>query len=64
VEDWTKCEEKFIYESYIHHIAAVHGKISSVLYEAARYINGLTFDAVEPTEEEIKGWLTGRRDGL
>ena len=58
--DWTKWEEKLIYGPYIHHVAAVHGKVSPVLYEAARYIDGLALDAVEPTEDEIKGWLAGR----
>ncbi len=58
--DWTKWEERLIYGPYIHHVAAVHGKVAPVLYEAARYIDGLTLDAVEPTREEIKGWLAGR----
>lgn len=58
--DWTKWEEKLIYGPYIHHVAAVHGKVAPVFYEAARYIDGLSLDAVEPTEEEIKRWLAGR----
>lgn len=49
-KDWSKWEEKLIYGPYIHHVAAVHGKVSPVLYEASRYIDGLTLDAVEPTE--------------
>lgn len=58
-KDWTKWEDRLIYGPYIHHVAAVHGKAAPVLYEAARYIDGLTLDAVEPTEEEIKAWLRG-----
>lgn len=58
--DWTKWEEKLIYGPYIHHVAAVHGKVAPVLYEAARFIDGLTLDAVEPTEEEIRAWLRGK----
>lgn len=59
--DWTKWEEKLIYGPYIHHVAAVHGKVSPVLYEATRYIDGLTIDAVEPSEEEIRGCLRGNQ---
>ncbi len=58
--DWSKWEERLIYGPYIHHVAAVHGKVSPVLYEAVRYIDGLALDAVEPAEDEIKGWLAGR----
>jgi L-fucose isomerase-like protein len=58
--DWTKWEEKLIYGPYIHHVAAVHGKFSPVLYEAARYISGLDLDAVDPGEEEIRDWIAGR----
>jgi len=58
--DWTKWEEKLIYGPYIHHVAAVHGKVSPVLYEASRYIDGLDLDAIDPGEEEIKDWIAGR----
>jgi len=58
--DWTKWEERLIYGPYIHHVTAVHGRVSPVLYEASRYIEGLTLDAIEPTEEEIRSWLRGR----
>ena len=57
VGDWPKWEEKLIYGPYIHHIAAVHGKISPVLYEAVRYIDGLSLVAIEPGEDEIKDFL-------
>jgi len=40
-------------------VAAVHGKVSPVLYEAARYIDGLTLDAIDPGEDEIRKWLRG-----
>lgn len=57
VGDWPKWEEKLIYGPYIHHVAAVHGKISPVLYEAARYIDDLALDAIEPGEDEIRDFL-------
>ncbi|MCL4416944.1 MAG: hypothetical protein M1365_09650 [Actinobacteria bacterium] len=64
VKDWTKWEERLIYGPYIHHVAAVHGKISPVLYEAVRYIKGLILDAIDPDEDEIRDYLTGRSDSL
>lgn len=42
----------------------MHGKIPPVLYEATRYIDRLTINAVEPAEEEIKRWLYGRKNKL
>ncbi len=60
VKDWTKWEDRLIYGPYIHHIAAVHGKVAPVLYEASRFIDGLKLDAVEPEEDEIKKWLRGK----
>jgi L-fucose isomerase-like protein len=59
-KDWTEWEERLIYGPYIHHVAAVHGKVAPVLYEAARFIDGLSLDAVEPDEDEIRKWLRGR----
>ena len=59
-KDWARWEEKLIYGPYIHHVAAVHGKVSPVLYEAARYIDELKLDAIDPGEDEIRKWLRGR----
>ncbi len=52
--DWPKWEHRFIYGPYIHHVAAVHGKAAAALYEACKYIPGLTPDPVEPSQEEIE----------
>ena len=60
VNDWPLWEEHIIRGPYIHHVANVHGQVAPVLYEACRYIPGLTPDPVEPTEVEIQAWLRGQ----
>ena len=57
VNDWPMWEEKIIYGPYIHHISCSYGNFAPVLYEATRYIDGLTFDPADPTLEEIKKYL-------
>ena len=57
VGDWSLWEEKIIYGPYIHHISCIYGKYASVIYEASRYLNGVTFDPTQPTEEEIRKYL-------
>jgi L-fucose isomerase-like protein len=52
--DWPKWEHRFIYGPYIHHVAGIHGKAATALYEACKYIPGLVPDPVEPTREEIE----------
>jgi len=42
----------------------VHEKISPVLYEMARYIKGLTLDAVGPSENMIRDYLLGKKDSI
>jgi L-fucose isomerase-like protein len=54
VKDWPLWEEKIIYGPYIHHVSCTYGNLAPAIYEATRYINGLTFDPVNPTLEEIK----------
>ena len=58
-KDWPELEHRLIYGPYIHHVTGVHGKIAPVLYEACRYIPGLTPDPVDPTREEIEKYLIG-----
>jgi len=53
-KDWPKWEHRFIYGPYIHHCVGIYGKIAPALYEACRYIPGLSPDPVEPTREEIE----------
>lgn len=57
--DWPLWEHKFVYGPYIHHCAGIHGKLAPALYEACRYIPGLTPDPVDPTEEQILKYLRG-----
>jgi len=57
VNDWPFWEEKIIYGPYIHHTSCIYGNFASVLYEATRYLEGVTFDPAEPTLEEIKSYL-------
>jgi L-fucose isomerase-like protein len=54
VKDWPLWEEKIIYGPYIHHVSCAYGNFAPVIYEATRYIDGLAFDPVYPTLEEIK----------
>jgi len=57
VNDWPMWEEKIIYGPYIHHTSCIYGNYAPVLYEATRYLDGVTFDPAEPTLEEIKTYL-------
>ncbi len=57
VKDWKNWERKLVYGPYIHHVAAVHGKVSPVLYEASRYMDGVIFDPIEPDKDEITDWI-------
>ncbi len=54
VNDWPMWEEKIIYGPYIHHTSCIYGKYSSVLYEATRYLEGVTFDPAEPNIDQIR----------
>jgi len=58
-KNWPKWEEKIIYGPYIHHVVGVHGRFAPILYEACKYIPGLTPDPVEPTAEEIAAYWRG-----
>lgn len=56
-KDWPKLEHKVVYGPYIHHCVGVYERIAPVLYEACKYIPGLTADPVDPTTEEIEAYL-------
>ena len=60
VPDWPLWEERIIEGPYIHHVAATYDKVAPVLYEATRFIPGLTPDPVQPTAQEIRDYLRGR----
>lgn len=59
VNDWPLWEEKLVTGPYVHHSVGIHANAIPVLYEACRYIPGLTPDLVDPTEQEIQAWLRG-----
>lgn len=44
VNDWPRWERRFIEGPYIHHVSAAYGRASRVLFEACKYIPGLTAD--------------------
>lgn len=46
VKDWPTWERAFIEGPYIHHVAACYGIYSNVMQEAARYIDGLKYEAL------------------
>lgn len=54
VNDWPLWEEKIIYGPYIHHVSCIYGNYAVAIYEATRYIDGLIFDPVEPSLNEIR----------
>ncbi len=46
-DNWDRWEEKLIFGPYIHHLSGIHGSLGRVLKEAARYMPGVTLDAME-----------------
>jgi L-fucose isomerase-like protein len=54
VNDWPLWEEKIIYGPYIHHTSCMYGKYAPAIYEACRYLEGVSFDPANPTMEEIR----------
>lgn len=59
VNDWPLWEEKLVTGPYVHHSVGIHANVIPALYEACKYIPGLTPDPVDPTEDEIRSWLRG-----
>lgn len=59
VNDWPLWEEKLVTGPYVHHAVGINANVIPVLFEACKYIPGLTPDPVDPTEDEIKAWLRG-----
>jgi L-fucose isomerase-like protein len=61
VKDWLKLEKKLVEGPYIHHCVAIHGSIVPVVYEACKYIDGLSIDLYDDDEEQcIQNYLLGR----
>lgn len=59
VNDWPLWEEKLVTGPYVHHAVGIHANAIPAIYEACKYIPGLTPDPVDPTEDEIRAWLRG-----
>src|SRR5699024_1935021 len=55
-DNLARMETKLVYGPYIHHIAAVHDEVVSVLYEACKYLN-IKPDFYDPIEEDVKSYL-------
>lgn len=54
VGDWPLWERKLVMGPYVHHCAGTYGHVAHILYEACRYIPGLTPDPAQPDVEEIE----------
>jgi len=61
VPNWPLWEERLIYGPYIHHIVGIHGKLAPALYEGTKYL-GVEPEPVQPTEEEIRGYMRGQAE--
>ena len=59
VDNWVKWERKLVEGPYVHHCVGVHADVIPVLFEAVKYIPGITLDPVDFTEEDIVEWLNG-----
>jgi L-fucose isomerase-like protein len=59
VKNWTKLEDKLVTGPYVHHCVGIHSDIVPVIYEACKYIPGLTPDLYDDNDEEIRAWLRG-----
>ncbi len=61
VEDWLVLERKLVEGPYIHHCVGVHGDFMPVVYEASKYIPGLTVDMYDVgAQAKIDAYLYGR----
>ena len=58
VANLKRLEAKVVEGPYIHHVAAIHGDIVPVIYEACKYL-GLTPDLYDPIEDKVKAYLHG-----
>ena len=58
VNNLKRLEAKVVEGPYIHHVAAIHGDVVPVVYEACKYI-GVKPDLYDPIEEKVKAYLHG-----
>lgn len=59
VNDWLLWEEKLVCGPYVHHCVGIHDYVIPALYEACKYINGLTPDLADPDEATLRAWMRG-----
>jgi len=59
VENLKRLEAKLVEGPYIHHCVGIHRDVVPVLYEACKYLDGLTPDLYDPIEEEVRAYLRG-----
>ena len=58
VANLKRLEAKVVEGPYIHHVAAIHGDVVPVVYEACKYI-GVKPDLYDPIEEKVQAYLHG-----
>ncbi len=58
VANLKRLEAKIVEGPYIHHVAAIHGDVVPIIYEACKYI-GVTPDLYDPIEDKVKAYLHG-----
>lgn len=58
VNNLKRLEAKVVEGPYIHHVAAIHGDVVPVVYEACKYL-GMTPDLYDPIEDKVKAYLHG-----
>ena len=58
VNNLKRLEAKVVEGPYIHHVAAIHGDIVPIVYEACKYI-GVKPDLYDPIEDKVKAYLHG-----
>ncbi len=58
VNNLKRLEAKIVEGPYIHHVAAIHGDVVPVVYEACKYL-GITPDLYDPIEDKVLAYLHG-----
>lgn len=58
VNNLKRLEAKVVEGPYIHHVAAIHGDVIPVIYEACKYI-GIKPDLYDPIEDKVLAYLHG-----
>ena len=58
VNKLKRLEAKIVEGPYIHHVAAIHGDVVPVIYEACKYL-GIKPDLYDPIEDKVLAYLHG-----